>query len=322
MRSRRIPTLTGSTTRGRAALAALAAAALSAWTPPAGAAGVSLPCAFEPGAKVGYRVERAREDVRGGRTTGGRGAYDVDVEVTGREAGGYLLRWRQGAAAVGSTTPLPPAAQAEIDAVVGAAEGLELAIRTDAKMTPRSLANETEVRAVFEATLERLQALDGAPSEARDATRRLLATPGTLAALALREPQLLFMLACAELEGDRVEYADRLPNPFGGAPLPSRAVVTVLSQGGAAADAPARLRFAQTLDPVAVRTFLEDFARRAAPGREPPPGAVPSFAIDDEATVEVDTADGWPTRVDWSRRVTAGEARRTDSLTFTRTTGR
>lgn len=304
-----------------AALAALAAAALGAWTEPA-AAGVSLPCAFEPGARVGYRVERAREDVRGGRTTGGRGTYDVDVEVTGREAGGYLLRWRQGAASVEAAAPLPPAAQAEVDAVVDAAEGLELAIRTDERMTPRSLANEAEVRAVFEATLERLQTLGGDPPEARDATRRLLATPGTLAALVLREPQLLLMLACADLDEDRVEYQDRLPNPFGGAPLPSRAVVAVVHPGDVAAGKPARLDFSQILDPAGVRTFLEDLARRAAPGRGPPPGTPPSFAIEDQATVEVDAADGWPTRVDWSRRVVADEARRTDSLAFTRVASR
>lgn len=310
---------TGTTARrGVRALAraALVAATLAAPAPLA-AAGLRLPCAFEPGDAVAYRVERSREHVRGGRTTGGRGSYDVTVEVAGREAGGYLLRWRQRVGVVGPGTPLPPDARAEVDALAGLADGLDLLIRADGAMTPRSLANEAAVRPVIEATLERLQALDPMPAAAEEATRRLLGTPGTLAALMLREPQLLFMLACADLAGDRVEYDDRLPNPFGGAPLPSRARVVVVSPGDAASGAPARLGFAQTLEPAGLRAFMEDFARRVGPARAPP-SAVPVIAIDDEARVEIDVADGWPGRIDWSRRVAVAEDRRTDTLTFTR----
>jgi hypothetical protein len=117
---------------------------------------------------VGYRVEREREDVRGGRTSGGRGTYDVALEVVGREADGYLLRWRQKVAAVQPSAPVPPAARADVDALVAAANDLELVMRTDAKLTPRSLANEAEVRATVGAALDRLQALNRVPPEARE----------------------------------------------------------------------------------------------------------------------------------------------------------
>lgn len=306
---------------GRAALAcAMALTAVLAGPPGARAAGLELPCAFEPGQTVGYRVEREREDVRGGRTGDGRSAYDVTLEVLGREAngGGRLLRWRQRVAEVEPSGPVPPAARADIDALVAAANELELVMRTDERLTPRSLANEAEVRTAAEATLDRLGAVSRASPEAGEATKRLLAVPGMLSALMLREPSLLLMLACAALADDRSEYDDRLPNPLGGAPLPSRAAITVLSPGAAAGD-PARLRFEQRLEPEAVRAMLDAPARRAAgSGSTPPPGAVPSFDIRDQATLDMDRGDGWPVRVEWSRTVTAGDARRTDRLLFVR----
>jgi hypothetical protein len=306
---------------GRLALACVAASTAAVLADPhaARAAGLRLPCAFEPGQSVGYRVEREREDVRGGRTSGGRGTYDVALEVVGREADGYLLRWRQKVAAVQPSAPVPPAARADVDALVAAANDLELVMRTDAKLTPRSLANEAEVRATVGAALDRLQALNRVPPEAREGTRRLLAVPGTLATLMLREPSLLLMLACADLAEDRTEYEDRLPNPFGGAPLQSRAVITVLNPGGETG-ASARIGFEQRLDPEAVRALIDEVARRAAgAGRALPPDAVPSFDIRDRATLEMGPGDGWPVRIEWSRDVAAGDARRTDRLVFART---
>lgn len=299
----------------RVALPVLAAAAMLLSPALSAGAEVSLPCGWQTGQRVTYHVDRLRRIERGGRTSEDRGAYDLHLTIESRDASGYVLRWRQDLPALsgdgGRSTP-------EAEALLRSVDGLELVIRTDNTLSPQQLVNETEVRDALRTAIDRLLAMGGNPPEAQAAVRQIFESPDLLPQLMLRDAQLLFLVTCAVLtEGQPVEFEDRLPNPLGGLPLPSRGTVR-LADGSPGASS-AVVTFEQRLDPAGLDRFLADLKRRIeAGGQELPPGDFPRFEINDTARTEISLADGWPARLDWQRESRAAGTVRLDRLTAIR----
>ncbi|MGH9360450.1 MAG: hypothetical protein ACRD2T_00930 [Thermoanaerobaculia bacterium] len=104
--------------------------------------------------------------------------------------------------------------------------------------------------------------------------------------------------------GETVEYLDSLPNPFGGAPFPSKG--RFLLQEVRAERDEAVIAWGQELDKEKGSALVLGIVRRMVPQiDEVPPGEWPTLDVRDQATYTMDTKTGWPRSVEWSRTIAA-----------------
>jgi hypothetical protein len=147
----------------------------------------------------------------------------------------------------------------------------------------------------------------------------MLATKQQVELLFTRSSQVFFMpLGLEHSAGHLTEYADKLANPFGGDPFPTRASFRLEKMDPSSDSAVVTWR--QEIDPVAGARVLEktmkDMAARM--GKPIPPGTTGGFiSVKDEARFTVHLSSGWPRHLSHARTTTVAGASQEDSLTFT-----
>ncbi|MCI0341034.1 MAG: hypothetical protein L0216_07745 [Planctomycetales bacterium] len=314
---------------GRTARTLLLAPAL-ALVPPAAAHQeaepplVSFPSEWAVGEKIRLEMRKEREETRGGKALPSSGhKIPVTVEVREKKADGYVFRWTYGKA-----EPADPAAPRNplAERLANLAQGLALDIRTDEDGTPEGLANPESVVSFYEKAFEVLGAewaKAGMPAPSQEQMLRALQpfrSPETVGVAALRDPMIFFVVCGGEFRlGEKRDYEDQLPNPFGGEPFPSRAwfrMNEVRDEGREAV-----IEWRQTLDPEKSREILlATFKAMAEKMGTPLPAEkdLPSLSVEDQGLFVMEVATGWPRSVRHERTTLSGVQKRVDRTVFAR----
>lgn len=249
---------------------------------------LTLPANWPAGTAVQYEIIRVKENVRAGVTNLSRVRTPLTIAVIERTPAGYRLAWTTGR----STVEEPKQLDASQQRLLNIADGLKLILRTDAAGTPEELVNRVEVAGIYKKILGEIRANLAAAGMAAEKIAQAttpveaLAQPERVPAIALKEPNILFLVTGGEFVLGRArEYEDQLPNPLTGKALVTRARMT-LKEGRAAAGE-ALIEWSQE-----------------------PKALEPNFTLRDIASCLVDTKTGWPKRVLFERTVTVGSAQR------------
>lgn len=261
---------------------------------------VPLPHDWAVGTRYHLEHTRTREEFHAGTASATSSTITpIDVVVLARRADGYTVRWTFGKP--NATTPRElPAPVA--DAVVGLVTGLAMDMFTDTTGSVTGLVDLAAMEDHFaKATQTAVAALRGSKSATEEQLAAIVSTTNRmkgsgLEAAYLPAPRSFYMPSGAALvPGVRQSYEDRLPNPFGGDPLPSVAWLELREVQRA--ERRAVVEWRHTIDPVKAGPILEASIRAYAKrsGQELPTEASLSFdAIEDAATYVYDLDTGIP----------------------------
>jgi hypothetical protein len=271
-----------------------------------------------------YHIEfvKTREEIEEGKPVKRNSSRTpIDVEVMAKREDGYTYRWTFTKPTVETEAPLPGSL---IDKITNLVDGLKLDVLADASGSITALAEPAAVDTHFERSsnvlIADLESRGGlTTAEMASLKKSLSAMKGpSFQASYLNFPRLFYMPAGASLAlGEKREYEDHLPNPFGGEALPSKAYLILtkldLDKQEAVID------WRQSIDPAQAGPILEAsvraFAKRT--GQELPKEASLSFdAIEDASTYVYDIATGIPKSVVSTRTTVMAGRRRVDSHEF------
>ena len=242
----------------------------------------------------------------------GRGRTAVDVTVVSVTADGVVLDWGPGETTLDNQqlaqNPL-------LAAAVQAASGLRfrLTLNPDGELT--GMANQAEVAPKLQAIVDAvLQALaEKLPAEQRQAMigfASQILSPEVLIASAMREAALYFGLNGVSLAaGEEAETEIEQPSPFGGAAIPATFRVRMDSVTAESAS----LTTATTYDSGALVRLTASLAEQA--GKPIPPdqlAKIPPIEMSEEGRYVFDRTVGLMREVIVTRRVGAGNSRRSD----------
>ncbi len=280
---------------------------------------VELPHDWKPGTSYHVELTKIREDLEEGKLVARHSSRSpIDVEVLQRRQDGYTLRWTHGRPETQTDVRISGAL---VDRISGLVEGLRVDVLADASGSVTGPADVAAMERHFDlagrALLEEIRgknALDSAQLETL--TRSLSELKGaSLVTSYLQAPRLFYLPSGSSLTvGERREYEDVLPNPFGGDPLPSRASLTLTRLDPVAHEAVVDWR--QVIDPDRAGPILEAsiraFVKRT--GQELPQEASLTFdAIEDAATWVYDVTTGIPKSVVMTRATSMAGRRRIDT---------
>lgn len=283
---------------------------------------VALPNDWAVGTKYHIDFTKSREDVEDGKPTKRNSSLTpIDVEVLAKREDGYTYRWTFSKPIIQTEAPLPGSL---IDKMTGLVDGMQLDLLADSSGSVTALAEPAAMDAHFERTTkilidEIVAKGELAASELVSLKKAVSSMKGpTFQASYLNFPRIFYMPSGAELNvGEKREYEDKLPNPFGGEPLPSKAYLVLTKVDRSAGEAIVDWR--QTIDPAKAGPILEasirEFTKRT--GQELPKEAKLSFdAIEDASTYVYDLVTGLPKSVVNSRTTMMAGRRRVDSHEF------
>jgi len=187
---------------------------------------VELPTDWKVGAKLRLEILKERVDAAGGKETpGGTSRSIVEAEVQARNETGYVFVWTYSAGWLDEVAAGQLSVSTQrLNEIAG---DLRLVMQTDETGVPQRLLNLDEAVGVVKRVLdELLKEKSGEPPPPAQLSEVLamLTKPAVVESLLLRSAQVFYFACGAALPlGEAVEYADSLPNPFGGDPFPSKA---------------------------------------------------------------------------------------------------
>jgi hypothetical protein len=271
-----------------------------------------------------YHVEftKSRDDFEEGQAVKHNSSRTpIDVAVIAKREDGYTYRWTFTKPIVETEAPLPGSL---IDKMTNLVDGMKLDVLADASGSVTTLADPPALDAHFAAGSKIL--IDEIESKGTLTTAELASLKKAVASMKgpkfqasyLNFPKLFYMPAGASLTlGEKREYEDQLPNPFGGEPLPSKAFLRLTKLDMGANEAVIDWR--QSIDPVKAGPILEasirEFAKRS--GQTLPKEAGLSFdAIEDASTYVYDLTTGIPKSVVNTRTTVMAGRRRVDTHEF------
>lgn len=284
---------------------------------------VPLPHDWRVGTRYHVEHTRTREAFRDGtEPVTSFTTTPVDVEVVARRSDGYTVRWTYGKPNAGTPAGVSAALS---EAVVGLVNGLVTDMTTDATGSIVGLADPAAVERHFaDASRRAIASLRASGGATDDQLNAIVATTSrmkgeALSAAYLPAPKAFYMPSGAALvPGVRRTYEDRLPNPFGGDPLPS---IASLELRDVKPDTRrATIEWRHTIDPARAGPILEASIRAFAKksGQELPAGAALSFdAIEDAATYVYDLDTGVPISVVTTRSTSMAGTRQIETNRFT-----
>ncbi|MCB9760629.1 MAG: hypothetical protein H6739_12375 [Alphaproteobacteria bacterium] len=286
---------------------------------------VEPPCGWAEGTTVVYEVVKQRSDTRKPYLADVRSTTPMTLTVAEVTKRGYRLSLDYGETAI---TGLPEEIsdgpglalfQAMMRVMGG---GFHADLMTDNLLTPTGLADLDALRADLKARMVEVSALlveeSGDPKLAGmmdSMLHTVLDNDAALQQMTLKDIEPLFMTMCGSFEpGGRVEYADTLPNPFGGAPLDSIGAFDIGHPDVGALP----VDWSQTLDPETAGDALEDIvAELLGPlDVEAPEGVFDRVDIGDTGHFVVDLAHGWPRSATWQRTIRILDQERVDRLSY------
>jgi hypothetical protein len=256
-------------------------------------------------------IERARVELAGSGETKARSTGSI--EVTGKTAGGWLLRYEP------DGLVLPPAEGAldqEVpEEVRDIFEGLAVEYSTDRAGLMNEVENVADVRERLKELLDEAEEdAEGDPqlTQALRATRRIALSEAFVQTVIVSDIVLLHDLYGASLtEGRPVRAEGELPNPFGGDPFPADIEIALrdarTASGCALFDtavAPDRRAFAAAVRDVVAETGGD-------------PAELHRFKLRHTARSSYDPGSGWFVRVESTERIDVAGGGQIDRTTVT-----
>lgn len=281
---------------------------------------ITLPCNWKVGSQLAITSERREERTIEGResTQNGGTRTPMLLEVVERHDDGYTMRWTLGAAEIVAASR-PPHPTTEI--MTSLLDGLVFDVRTDPFGVPQRLIDvegvDGQVQRLAKARYDALVASGTPAKEAQFVLHGVRDWKGpTFHASLVHGPQLFTMACGAKLEvGKRASWESDLPNPFGGATIPSLGQIWIASVDDAKREVVVEWR--NSVDPVRGKTVIEAGIRAMAKanGKDLPPNAVFDLgAIEDASTTTIDLDTGWPKTMVYTRTSVMFEQRTVESL--------
>jgi len=278
---------------------------------------------WEKGEKHRYTMVKGRRTTQGAGAVNGTATTPIRIEVLDANDDGYCIAWTAGKTRIDDPAQ---AADPLTKAMTDLTSDVTVVLQLDSRTKLQGVRNWRQLQAmgrkVIEMTLEearRVGTNDTTIEKTRQQLLSLLATRQQVEMLFTRSSQVFFMPLGLELSAGRaVEYADRLPNPFGGEPFPTRASFTV-DRIDPSSDT-AMLTWRQEIDPVAGARVLEETLKdlTARTGRPVPAGKTLDFVnVTDEARFVLHRSSGWPRRLSHTRTTIVAGVSQEDSLSFT-----
>lgn len=284
------------------------------------------PVAVEPGKRwkvndeVRYDRVRSRTDSKVAKPIAARTPLTVKV-IEAREAG-YVISWKYGRTQVQGATP---EMSEPLETLQNLLENVEYVIELDRSGEMKSLRNWEKVRDRVLAAVDKMPAQSKTTGTAQSQVvaqiKQLFSSKENVERYLLREVQLFFMFYGRRLDpGEQSTYADYLPNPLGGPPLPAQATVKLES----ADKSKATLRYTLAFDRDKSGKLLVDaLAALATRMGKPLPASEAeaiktSLDIKDEAELVFDLASRWPTRLAHERTIKLQDRSRVDRVEYER----
>jgi hypothetical protein len=267
---------------------------------------------------------------QGKHITTGEGGFvttsrtDLEIEVLSTSDEGYVVSWTQGETRFDD----PEAANnALVRRMANLLAGYRIILALDPEAAIEEVRNWKELKETVDKVADTLSrelragGLDESTVDKVIAQVTLMyATRERLEQLSTREAQMFFLVLGVELsQSEPLEYEDRLPNPLGGRPIPSRARFEL--KGVDRASDEATITWTQTVAPPDLRQAVEKWASEMAArlGKPLREGQKPSgFTMQDEAEYTLDMSTGWVRTFSHERTVKTNGSVQIDTLTIVR----
>lgn len=293
---------------------------------------VDLPSDWDAGDRIWIDVTSERIDYEGDVQKRRAGSETlVELRVLEKREDAYVFQWTLGKSElVGpGAGELSPAARE----LANLAEGLELRILTDEYGTPVGIENPQDVAAFFQRTLDVTRKQMEAEGRAPEETQRILGAmralldPEITQGLVLKQASIFLLPSGGSFSSDPAVYTDELPNPFGGAPIPSQGEFRLESLDAGRDEAVVAWR--QSMDPEAAAAVAKQVLEKTMADAQMPEEQrkeleefpLASLMVQDTARYVYDTATGWPRSVTHAREIQLGRQRRVERHTLRTTTG-
>jgi len=286
---------------------------------------VDLPLRWQVGQRLQYEIVKSGRKTRDGEATlKATTRTDLEIEVLRADADGYLIAWTQGETRFDDPQP---AADPMLQRMTNLVRGLRVLLQIDSEANVVGVRNWKELKETIGKILSTVT--DELKISGMDATMlskitaqlaSMYATREQIEMMCTREPRMFFLVLGGSFSASEpTEYQDRLPNPFGGEPFPSRAAFVL--KGVDRQSQRATIAWTQTLDPEHARRIMEkslkDLAARVG-GPVPQGDVLESMMVEDTAEFVVDLSSGWLDRLSHKRLVRTGTATQEDVLTIAR----
>ncbi|MDD9902618.1 MAG: hypothetical protein OXT06_03530 [Rhodospirillaceae bacterium] len=262
---------------------------------------VALPVNWAVGEKHRIEMIKDKERFRGDQKTTSRMAVPIDIEVLRRRNDGYAVRWTYGKAVLTGTGTNPIA-----ERIVNLSQGMRIDLRTDALGSVVGLENTTELQAHFKRagdTMMDWMRGQNLPPEALSKFEGALAqmsTPQAIEASALRSPGLFYMAFGGTYRlGEDIVIDDLIANPFGQAPFPTKARLTLRDLDSKAGTA--SIGWTQNFDREKAGPALEQTLRAIGLPVPADGNLFTGLAIKDDGLWIFDTRTGWMQTGSWQR---------------------
>jgi hypothetical protein len=280
---------------------------------------------WRKGDRVRYTMVKTRRQKQGDVVTlEARATTPVSITVLEARDDGYLLKWVFGEA----KTEVPGQAENPmLKAMSNLVKGCDILLELDEQATLVGVRNWKELQKtsdnvvdIVAREMKRAGVDEGKVRAVCQQVRSMFATRANVESLCTQTPQLLFLpLGRSYPASGSIDYRDRLANPFGGEPFPTRASLALerLDERNGTA----RVTWHQEVDPAAGKRIIEETLRTLAArmGKSIPPGNVlDSMRITDRATFTVELPSGWPQEFSHTRLSQIMGTSREDTTTFVR----
>jgi hypothetical protein len=278
---------------------------------------------WKKGEKLRFELIKSRQKAQGDKVTlKSTARTDVEIEVLSASKDAFTLAWTYG------ETRLDDPSQAKnplTQKMANLLNGYRIVLKLDSQAGIQGVQNWQELKQrstkLLEALSAELQAagLDAATvAKVQAEAQSMFSSKQQIEQLGTRDAQLFFMPLGIEFEGNKpVELDDKLPNPFGGEPFPSRVrfALTAADKGLA------KITWGQTVAPEEARRIMEKTLKeRAERSGKPPSDAdlLQAFIIEDAAEFSVEISSGWIQTFTHKRVIKTGESSQEDAVAMTR----
>ena len=295
------------------------------FAPAAAEDSVDLPLRWEVGQRLQYEIVKTNRKTRDGKGTfKATTRTDLEIEVLRADADGYLIAWTQGETRFDDPQP---AADPMLQRMTNLVRGLRVLLEIDSGANVVGVRNWEELKETVGKILAtvsdelKISGIDSATlSKITAQLASMYATREQIETMCTREARMFFLVLGGSFSASEpTEYQDRLPNPLGGEPFPSRAAFVL--KGVDRQSQRATIAWTQTLDPEHARRImgksLKDLAARVG-GPVPQGDVLESMTVEDTAEFVVDLSSGWLDRLSHKRLVRTGAAMQEDVLTIVR----
>lgn len=279
----------------------------------------AAPLSLPKPAHIEMRVERSREDVRGGKATKGQSTavYDKTIAPAGD---GYRVTLKP----ISVTQPAMGSAsdQAKLQAAIEQVTQQTFVYKTDAALRPEAMEDWPQVVATIRSALTKIvgDKPEGAPAVEMVSAMFSRMTPEQAASVILREDGFLTLPVNLKLAaGQSKTWQDSLPNPMGGPPITADGKIVVETIDRARGIGV--LRWTQALDPASTRASMTIALKAMAAqlGKTDAGPTIEKLTLERSSNClyEIDLKTGLPTKADCATLIAGSDP--TSGQTATRT---